>query len=237
MRRRIACVLALCCVWPAIAAAQRVERYVETMDLAADGSAVVSIELDWPVAAARRVLLPATGEPTDVRVSATGPATAAVVVEGERPHIAVNLDPDRAGDEALRVTFRIDQVFDPDRPPGPHGNRQIRLRFLNTLGMPIDSFQGILVLPPDTVPSSVDDVVPDASESAVQVPYALGDSDGRRTVTMQAAPLAWGEEVAATVRFKAAGVPAWVLLALGAVAVIYLYRFSDLVRPAKAPPA
>jgi hypothetical protein len=231
MTRRLPALVVLACLVPARAGAQRIERFVEQVAIAADGSARVTVDFDWPAAAGPRILLPvASAGVSDVRVTARQFAAAAMQDRNGRPHLAIDLGGGPLIDDSLHVTFTIATFFDPAKAPLAHGIRRVRYEFVNTTDLPIGVFRGVLVLPAGTIVASVGDIAPDVPDSAVASPYTLGRLDGHRTVALDVAPLGWSETAAVTVEFRPDGVPVALLAVFGAAALGYLYRFRDLIR-------
>jgi hypothetical protein len=236
MTRRLLLALAIWCASALPVVAQSIDRYVETVIVDEMGNGQVSATLALPAGWDTPVTLPvAAGPPSGLSVRSGAGETASTETRDGQTWIVLTPARPSSAPTTIELAWESAQVIDMARAPLAHGVRRARFAFVNTTGAAIDSIERTLVLPEGFVVSSVDDVVPAATESTVGPAYELGPRDGSTGVTVRAKALPIGGTIEATIRFKPRASPVPLLGVLALVAAVYLYRFRDLV--ARATPA
>lgn len=214
------------------AAAQTVPgfaTYRETVDLATDGSAAVTIEVTlvaWPRQEIDLPLGAAAAEGFTAQAGAA-PAHAAAVRVGDVRFVRVILDEPPAASQALRVTYAVKRFLDWEKSRSPRGIHALSYTFTNLTTTTIADYGLRIVLPAGYAVNGITSSTPRATGEEVEPPYGFATRDGRVVLSLRAKPVAPGRVAAVAFGFVAARrdpVPVLVIAVLVALAGLYLKR-------------
>ncbi|HVW04388.1 MAG TPA: hypothetical protein VHB78_05230 [Vicinamibacterales bacterium] len=238
-----AAAMALGCLLAAAAvpaAAQQIDRYTETVDIAPSGDAAVTIDLDLPAGfAGAMTIASGTG-----RMSTIDTATL-LLADGQRARASldariasdgrVDIQLSGAADARTRLHLiaHVRGAVDMSTAPLAHGGRDVRYRLAIPATLDVRRVEATVILPSDLVVGNVDDLSPAPADTAALPAYRTGARDGRASVTLAVAPHGDGA-VGMTVHARRQPNGPAVAAVLAIIAGAYLWFFRDLIR---VPPA
>lgn len=205
----------------------------QTLDLQADGSARVTVEV-WPAPGQNggTCELPlGVATATEVQIAGTaGPVAATPITTGGRLMLPIDLA-GRNGDRIV-VSYRTPAVFEPKKAErSPWGNLTVTHAWCNLTPNRIASAELVILLPAGLLVNTVDDSTPTPSREDPNLPFRLDRDGERHRLTIGATALQLGDALSLTFRMKAGGrsklLVLLVLLAIGA----WLLGMRDLIRP------
>ena len=202
--RYLALLLALLLGAPAFAEeAKGITSLRETVELAPDGSAAVTVEVklaNWP---ADRLDLPLNfGKPGPLAVSGNVKADATVVRNGDARQIHVQFDGKPPVDTTVSIRFTAQDFLDWKKARSPRGVYGLSYTFTNTGMMTIGRYALTVRLPQGYGVNGVTSSTPRMTGEEVEPPYDFGTVDGRTVMNLRAKSIGPGKTAAIAFGFS-----------------------------------
>lgn len=221
---------------PAALAAGRVLRMTETLSLAADGSAQVSVQFNATAAAGDTLILPyafTTWPDTIVHGGKIGSATERL--SHGRRQLMLTLAESVTVQDTLRYAFTLQQATPLGGPAKlDFGNFELSYRMVHTSPAPLERFTVEIILPEHFVVNTIQSSTPARPANAGTSPYKLGMIAGRHRVTLTDSTVLQGEAVALAFQTKSGRKSPLFIAVLVLIAGVYLILFRDLVFPGRS---
>jgi hypothetical protein len=203
-----------------------IASWIEKVELAADGGAVVSVRFE--PGAARPLLPCALPNPSEAYLLKGGRRVPASIEE--RGGAKFIKQPTRPGAAPDGYGYSSSGLFDPAQAAARNfGDIEVKYQFANTTGEKIEKFRAELLLPQGMIVNAVADFQPKAGKNDAADPYWLSMDGGRRAAGIRASGLKSGDRAELRFDMKREKRPAgvWVILLLAAV--LYLFGFHDIL--------
>lgn len=214
---------------PAQPAPKGITTYRETIDLAAGGSALVTVDvtlagwqdgvLDLPLNVAN---------PEELKVVATGmAATIAAVRVGDVRMLRVTFGQLPAATQTLTLTYATKTFLNWERSRSPRGFHALSYTFANVTTATVADYGLTVVLPTGYLVRGITSSTPRATGEEIEPPYGFATRNGRVQLSLRAKPVTPGRFAAIAFGFEPAGhspLPVLVIAGLIALAGLYLKR-------------
>ncbi len=211
--------------------AVRIALYEEEVSLDRSGDAIVTTRIQLTGEAPASLLLPFSYEVAeDLSVRPRQRVTvAAVEIAGTK---ALELRCPQGSLRSLTVRYTLPRRYDWSAPPEAFGNRRVGHELVQTQHLKIDRYQLRMILPQGFRVNEVLRTTPPFNpKKASELPFELGEKDGRATVELAVSGLALGDRVGLELEAKSARRSASVWIAGLLVSLLYLIFFRDVLRP------
>ncbi len=218
--------------------AVQVALYQEEVALDLSGDVIVTTRIELAGEAPARWWLPfghQVAEDLSVRpgdgVEAATVEVAAVEVAGTG---ALELHAPRGGLRSVTVRYTLPRLHDWSAPPEAFGNRRVAHRLVQTQPLEIDRYRLRVILPEGFRVNEVLETTPPFNpKKASELPFELGEQDGRATAELVAHDLVLGDRVGLELEAKSSKRSSSLLIAGLVVCVLYLFFFRDVLRPSE----
>jgi hypothetical protein len=221
-----------------------ISSYLESVDVANDGSAKVAVDATVTGGTSDTIVLPlnfAGAKNFAAEADGIGIASVGAAKTGDISLVTVRLARVSTGKMQLKVTFTADRVVDWSRPRLPRGVYSLAYTFTNTSSSNIGDYELRMLLPRGYDMNSIISSTPRATGEEVVPPCVFATEDGRLVVTLRSKSVDAGKVAAITFGVRARGgspVPAIVIGLLIAALGLYLKRDvltrEDFVREVSA---
>lgn len=242
--RPLGSLLLLATLWSGTAAAAtEIRDYATTVDLAADGTARASAQVQITGAVPGRLRIPVGFAKLDELRAGPLPAGAALAARGTPDHAWVELELPEGTPADLSVGFAFrsnGMIFVPVPEPGqkatlPAGSQLLRHRFTNTQEATIGRYALTVRFPEGTIAHNVREQLPRPGRKEFAPRVALDRFDGRQGAMLAHTRLRTGDRTSMELEIVSETRSATWLVLLLPLAVGYLFAFRDLVQPQRTP--
>jgi len=212
--------------------AKGITAYRETIEIAADGSAAVSVDVTLSGWATDRIELPLNfAKVENFAVTAEGVKAAATASKtGDVRVIKVQFEGNPPAKLKLRVTFTAKDFFDWKKAKNPRGVYGFSYTFTNTTTANIADYSFKLLLPPGFEMNGVTSSTPRATGEEVEPPYDFVNEGGRTVVNLRSKSVGPGKAAAIAFGFAPEERRLWPAILIGLlVAALGLYLKRDVL--------
>lgn len=186
------------------AGTKSVSAWKETLDLAADGSAGVTIDItlaNWDSDSANLPI--AYDKPEGISVTCADlVATGQIGKVGDARALMLKFDKKPAAEEKLKIAFTVKEYINWAKARSSRGFYNFSYSFANLLPSNIGAYSLKVLLPPNYKMTQVLSSTPKATGDEAVPPYDFTTEGGRVTVSLRAPSVAVGKSTAITFNFQ-----------------------------------
>jgi hypothetical protein len=209
-----------------------VTAWKESLDLAADGSAKVVLDLTLSNWDGESIDLPLSyAKPEGILVESSDVTAAAKAGKtGDARVLKLTFDGKPPASANIRVSFGMKDFLDMKKARSPRGFYAFSYTFANMASVNVGSFSLKVLLPEDYAMTQIVSSTPKATGNEVVPPYDFSSANGRTVVNLRAPSVAVGKNAAIAFNFQPArkGALAVVVLSI-VVAAVAMYVKRDVL--------